>query len=25
VSLRNYPANFMEIDGIDAGHCDGKL
>jgi len=25
VSLTNYPANFMEIDGIDAEHCDGKL
>ena len=23
VSLTNYPANFMEIDGIDAEHCDG--
>jgi len=25
VSLTNYPANFMEIDEIDAKHCDGKL
>jgi len=25
VSLTNYAANFMEIDEIDAEHCDGKL
>jgi len=25
VSLKNYPANFMEIDEIDAEHCDGIL
>jgi len=25
MSLKNYPANFMEIDEIDAEHCDGKL
>jgi len=25
VSLTNYPANFIEIDEIDAEHCNGKL
>ena len=25
VSVTNYPVNFMEIDEIDAEHCDGKL
>jgi len=25
VSLTNYLENFMEIDEIDAEHCDGEL